>query len=143
VKLDPTDISMHLKRIQHIEQYGIRKQYISSLNSLLLALNPTENEEQKPLYLEKYRILIQEILVSDQKETELQDLLYKGLHDLGKDFPIEYIERLLHVQYNMKSYPEMIKNMINFTGIHLLKYDTELELPVDITDLDNLKDADS
>ncbi len=32
--------------------------------------------------------------------------------------------------------------MINFTGVRLSKYNTELELPVDTTDLDDLKDAE-
>jgi hypothetical protein len=59
VKLDPNDISMHLKRIDHMDKYGTRKLYLNSLQALLMALHPTENAEQKPLYLEKYRILIQ------------------------------------------------------------------------------------
>jgi len=50
---------MHLKRSEHIEKHGTRKLYLNSLQSLLLALHPTENPEQKPLYLDKYRILIQ------------------------------------------------------------------------------------
>lgn len=54
-----------------------------------MALHPSENVEQKPLYLEKYRILIQAILASDRKDTELQTLFYKGLSDLGTDFPSE------------------------------------------------------
>ena len=33
--------------------------------------------------------------------------------------------------------------MINFTGIRLSKFNTELELPVDTTDLEDLKDAES
>ena len=32
--------------------------------------------------------------------------------------------------------------MINFTGVRLSKYNTELELPVDTTDLDDLKNAE-
>jgi hypothetical protein len=50
---------MHLKRVEHVENHGTRKLYLSSLQSLLMALHPSENPEQKPLYLEKYRILIQ------------------------------------------------------------------------------------
>ncbi len=59
VKLDPNDISMHLKRISHVDKNGTRKLYLNSLQALLMALRPAENAEQKPLYLEKYRILIQ------------------------------------------------------------------------------------
>ncbi len=50
---------MHLKRIEHVEKNGTRKLYLNSLQALLMALNPSKNPEQKPLYLEKYRILIQ------------------------------------------------------------------------------------
>jgi hypothetical protein len=50
---------MHLKRIEHVEKHGTRKFYLNSLQALLMALHPSENAEQKPLYLEKYRILIQ------------------------------------------------------------------------------------
>jgi hypothetical protein len=32
--------------------------------------------------------------------------------------------------------------LINFTGVRLSKFHTELELPVDTTDLDDLKDAE-
>jgi hypothetical protein len=32
--------------------------------------------------------------------------------------------------------------MINFTGVRLSKFNTELELPIDTTDLDDLKDAE-
>jgi hypothetical protein len=32
--------------------------------------------------------------------------------------------------------------MINFTGVRLSKFQTELELPVDTTDLEDLKDAE-
>lgn len=59
VKLDPSDINIHLKRIEHVEKYGTRKTYLNSLQALLMALHPAENTEQKTLYLEKYRILIQ------------------------------------------------------------------------------------
>ena len=59
VKIDPTDIGIHLQRIEHVEKFGTRKLYLNSLQSLLMALHPSENPEQKPLYLEKYRILIQ------------------------------------------------------------------------------------
>lgn len=70
------------------------------------------------------------------------------------------IERLLQMQYNSKLYPELLKvenkrklfdiyvylffvqNMINFTGVRLLKFNTELELPVDTSDLEDLKDAE-
>ncbi|CAF1216027.1 unnamed protein product [Rotaria magnacalcarata] len=142
VKLDPTDVNMHLKRIEHVEKHGTRKLYLSSLQSLLAALHPTENPEQKPIYLEKYRILIQAILASERKDSELQTLFYKGLRDLGTDFPSEYIERLLQMQYNSKLYPELLKNLINFTGVRLSKFNTELELPIDTTDLEDLKDAD-
>ncbi|CAF3244312.1 unnamed protein product, partial [Rotaria sp. Silwood2] len=106
-----------------------------------MALHPSENPEQKSLYLEKYRILIQAILASERKDNELQTLFYKGLRDLGTDFPSEYIERLLQMQYNSKLYPELLKNLINFTGVRLSKFNTELELPIDTTDLDDLKDA--
>lgn len=34
------------------------------------------------------------------------------------------------------------QNMINFTGVRLSKFHTELELPVDTTDLEDLKDAE-
>lgn len=50
---------MHLKRIEHVEKHGTKKLYLSSLQALLMALHPSENNEQKILYLEKYRILIQ------------------------------------------------------------------------------------
>jgi len=50
---------MHLQRIEHIEKYGTRKIYLNGIQSLLMALHPSKNAEQKPLYLEKYRILIQ------------------------------------------------------------------------------------
>ncbi|CAF5043634.1 unnamed protein product, partial [Rotaria sp. Silwood1] len=119
VKIDPNDISMHLKRIEHIEKHGTRKHYLNSLQSLLMALHPSENSEQKSLYLEKYRILIQ------TKKNLFLD-----------------IERLLQMQYNSKLYPELLKNLINFTGVHLSKFNTELELPIDTTDLDDLKEAD-
>ncbi|CAF3984123.1 unnamed protein product, partial [Adineta steineri] len=142
VKLDPTDIDMHLSRVQHVEIHETRKLYLNSLQSLLMALHPSEKPEQKSLYLEKYRILIQAILTSERKDTELQPLFYKGLSDLGTDFPSEYIERLLQMQYNSKLYPELLKNMINFTGVRLSKFNTELELPVDTTDLDDHKEAD-
>jgi hypothetical protein len=59
VKLDPNDVSLHLKRIEHLEKHGTRKLYLNSLQTLLTALHPAEINEQKPLYLEKYRILIQ------------------------------------------------------------------------------------
>jgi hypothetical protein len=59
VKLDPNDINMHLNRSEHVEKHGTRKHYLNSLQSLLMALHPSENSEQKQLYLEKYRILIQ------------------------------------------------------------------------------------
>ncbi|CAF0965331.1 unnamed protein product [Adineta ricciae] len=142
VKLDPMDIDMHLSRIAHVETHGTRKLYLNSLQALLMALHPSEVPEQKALYLEKYRILLQAILASERKDTHLQTLFYKGLNDLGTDFPSEYIERLLQMEYNSKLYPELLKNMINFTGVRLSKYQTELELPVDTTDLDDLKDAD-
>lgn len=32
--------------------------------------------------------------------------------------------------------------MINFTGVRLSKFSTELELPVDTTDLEDLKEAE-
>lgn len=57
-------------------------------------------------------------------------------------FPSIDIERLLHMQYNSKLYPELLKNLINFTGVRLSKFHTELELPVDTTDLEDLKDAE-
>ncbi|CAF5153120.1 unnamed protein product, partial [Rotaria sp. Silwood1] len=50
--------------------------------------------------------------------------------------------RLLQMQYNSKLYPELLKNLINFTGVRLSKFNTELELPIDTTDLDDLKEAD-
>jgi hypothetical protein len=59
VKLDSTDIQLHLQRIEHVEKYGTRKLYLNSLQSLLMALHPSDYPEQKCLYLEKYRILIQ------------------------------------------------------------------------------------
>lgn len=59
VKLDPNDIDLHSKRIDHVEKYGTRKVYLSSLQALLMALHPAGNPEQKTMYLEKYRILIQ------------------------------------------------------------------------------------
>ncbi|CAF4429956.1 unnamed protein product, partial [Adineta steineri] len=71
VKLDPTDIDMHLSRVQHVEIHETRKLYLNSLQSLLMALHPSEKPEQKSLYLEKYRILIQAILTSERKDTEL------------------------------------------------------------------------
>ena len=100
---------MHLERIEHVEKYGARKLYLNSLQSLLMALHPSENPQQKPLYLEKYRVLIrvkrkclkfvlmsftfetifEAILTSERKNSELQTLLYKGLRDLGTDFPSE------------------------------------------------------
>ena len=108
VKLDPNDVSLHLKRIEHVEKYGTRKLYLNSLQALLMALHPSKNSEQKTLYLEKYRILIQvsprhrtnlvndnewfvwqAILATERKDTELQTLFYKGLSDLGTDFPSE------------------------------------------------------
>ncbi|CAF0904065.1 unnamed protein product [Adineta steineri] len=134
---------MHLSRVQHVEIHETRKLYLNSLQSLLMALHPSEKPEQKSLYLEKYRILIQAILTSERKDTELQPLFYKGLSDLGTDFPSEYIERLLQMQYNSKLYPELLKNMINFTGVRLSKFNTELELPVDTTDLDDHKEAET
>lgn len=59
VKLDPSDVNIHLKRIEHVEKHGTRKLYLNSLQALLGALNLSENPDQKQLYLEKYRILIQ------------------------------------------------------------------------------------
>ena len=59
VKLDPSDVHMHVQRIEHVEKHGTRKLYLSSLQSLLMALHPSESNEHKTLYLEKYRILIQ------------------------------------------------------------------------------------
>jgi hypothetical protein len=50
---------MHLQRIEHIEKHGTRKLYLNSLQSILMALHPSVNPDQKALYLEKYRILIQ------------------------------------------------------------------------------------
>ena len=50
---------MHLSRIAHVETHGTRKLYLNSLQALLMALHPSEVPEQKALYLEKYRILLQ------------------------------------------------------------------------------------
>jgi len=50
---------MHLNRIEHTEKHTTRKIYLNSLQALLMALHPSKNPEQKSLYLEKYRILIQ------------------------------------------------------------------------------------
>ena len=59
IKLDPNDIPMHLKRLEQMEKHSTRKAFLNSVQSLIMSLNPAEHPEQRSLYLEKYRILIQ------------------------------------------------------------------------------------
>ncbi|CAF3038975.1 unnamed protein product [Rotaria sp. Silwood2] len=92
--------------------------------------------------LTNHSIILLAILASERKDDELQTLFYKDLNDLSTDFPSEYIECFLQKQYNSKLYPELLKNLINFTGVRLSKFNTELELPIDTTDLDDLNDSE-
>lgn len=70
VKIDPSDINLHLQRIAHLEKHGTKKLKLNSLQALLMALHPREHPEQKALYLEKYRILIQ----VEKKNKSLQKI---------------------------------------------------------------------